>query len=499
MPSQVTEQQRIRIVIVGGNGDLALRKLIPALFELDKQELLSSVLEIIGTGRADMSTEQYVELIEEKRLQFFPESKTGDAWQTFIEKVSYLELSADEGKHYDQLSHRLSASHSDAPVIYYLSTVPSLYGLICDQLKKHGLAKAHDRVVLEKPLGHNLETCNEIHSAVAKVFDESNTFRIDHYLGKETVQNLLTLRFSNALFNPLWNNQYIDNVQITVAESIGVGGRAAFYGKTGALRDMVQNHLLQVLSMVAMEPPSKLDADSIRNEKVKVLEALKPMSPDNVRDNVVRGQYTAGAIGTEAVAGFLDETDYQQEESGSSEFENTETFVAAKAEVHNWRWAGVPFYLRTGKRLKHRYSEIVIEFKRQPFSLFEDDPNDFANKMVITLQPEENIRLHTLHKKPGLSRKVRLQPVALDLTVDSNNKKIDHYDAYERLLLDVINGDQTLFMRRDEVEAAWRWTDSIINSWNEVGLKVKPYSAGSMGPTKSLALPERDDRSWHEA
>ncbi|MBT6579372.1 MAG: glucose-6-phosphate dehydrogenase, partial [Cellvibrionales bacterium] len=256
--------------------------------------------------------------------------------------------------------------------------------------------------------------------------------------------------------------------------------------------------LLQILSMVAMEPPSKLNADAIRNEKVKVLEALSPITSENVRDNVVRGQYTDGAVDSESVVGFLEEDDYKDNDGDSSKFSNTETFVALKAEVHNWRWAGVPFYLRTGKRLRRRYSEIVIEFKRQPFSLFEDDPNDFANKMVITIQPEENIRLHTLHKKPGLSGKLKLQPVALDLSVDPEDGS-QSYDAYERLLLDVVNGDQTLFMRSDEVEAAWRWTDSIISSWTDVGLNVKPYPSGTMGPTKSLALPERDDRSWHES
>lgn len=503
MTAKINTELKTTIVIVGGNGDLALRKLLPALFGLHHRGLLDSVGKIIGTGRAQLDRESYVALVDEKRKLFSGNSDQENAaidgdWQKFIALVDYCKLEADNSAQYDDLSNMITVNGERAPVTYYLSTVPSLYGMICENLKSHDLAADVDQVVLEKPLGNNLETCNEIHAAVAKVFDESKTFRIDHYLGKETVQNLLTLRFSNALFNPLWNNQYIDNVQITVAESIGVAGRAAFYGKTGALRDMVQNHLLQILSMVAMEPPSKLNADAIRNEKVKVLEALSPITPDDVRDNVVRGQYTEGAVNSEPVVGFLEEDDYKGNSESSNEFSNTETFVALKAEVHNWRWAGVPFYLRTGKRLRRRYSEIVIEFKRQPFSLFEDDPNDFANKMVITIQPDENIRLHTLHKQPGLSGKLKLQPVALDLSNDPEDGS-QSYDAYERLLLDIVNGDQTLFMRSDEVEAAWRWTDSIISSWTDVGLKVKPYASGTMGPTKSLALPERDDRSWHES
>jgi glucose-6-phosphate 1-dehydrogenase len=503
MTAKINTQLKSTIVIVGGNGDLALRKLLPALFGLNQRGLIDSVGKIIGTGRAPLDRESYIALVDEKRKLFSGNTDEQNAaveseWQKFIQLIDYCKLEATNSAQYDDLAEMITIDGKRAPVTYYLSTVPSLYGAICENLKSHDLATDIDQVVLEKPLGHNLESCNEIHAAVAKVFNESKTFRIDHYLGKETVQNLLTLRFSNALFNPLWSNRYIDNIQITVAESIGVAGRAAFYGKTGALRDMIQNHLLQILSMVAMEPPSKLNADAIRNEKVKVLEALSPITSENVRDNVVRGQYAEGAVDSESVVGFLQEDDYKDDKGESSKYSNTETFVALKAEVHNWRWAGVPFYLRTGKRLRRRYSEIVIEFKRQPFSLFEDDPNDFANKMVITIQPEENIRLHTLHKKPGLSGKLKLQPVALDLSVDPEDGS-QSYDAYERLLLDVVNGDQTLFMRSDEVEAAWRWTDSIISSWDDVGLKVKPYASGTMGPTKSLALPERDDRSWHES
>jgi glucose-6-phosphate 1-dehydrogenase len=345
-------------------------------------------------------------------------------------------------------------------------------------LHTSGLVNEHSSVVLEKPLGHDLSSCREINSKVAQVFGEEATFRIDHYLGKETVQNLLAVRFGNPLLSPGWRNTFVDNVQITVAEDIGVEGRADYYAKTGALRDMVQNHLLQVLSIVAMEPPLSLRPGDIRDEKMKVLRALVPITADNARECTVRGRYDAGAVSGQAVKGFLEEAEFESADA-------TETFVAIKATINNWRWAGVPFYLRTGKRLSRRYSEIVIEYKRQPFSL------------VIRLQPEESISLHTLNKKPGLTNKLRLQPVVLHLTDESRNKA-DSYDAYERLLLDAIHGDQTLFMRRDEVEIAWHWIDSIIEAWEENSTPIKPYNSGTMGPGAATALTAVDGRSWYE-
>ena len=344
--------------------------------------------------------------------------------------------------------------------------------------------------MLEKPLGHDLGSCREINEQVATVFSEEETFRIDHYLGKETVQNLLAVRFGNPLFHPMWNNSFVDNVQITVAEEIGVGGRGSYYAEIGALRDMVQNHLLQVLTIVAMEPPASLTPANIRDEKMKVLRCLEPITAANVKERTVRGRYAAGAVRGQAVPGFLDEGEYKDAES-------TETYVALKAGIANWRWAGVPFYLRTGKRLARRYSEIVIEFKRPVFSLFANDPNELTNKLVIRLQPEETITLHTLNKKPGLGRGLRLKPVELHLTDDSEDDNVSH-DAYERLLLDAIHGDQTLFMRRDEVEAAWLWTDSIIEAWQETGMAIKPYNSGTMGPTSATALTAVDGRSWYE-
>ena len=374
--------------------------------------------------------------------------------------------------------------------LYYLATLPSLYGEICQRLQQAGAVNEHSAVVLEKPLGHDLASCRQINEQVAQVFREEGTFRIDHYLGKETVQNLLAVRFGNPLFSPMWRNTFVDNVQITVAEDIGVEGRADYYAKTGALRDMVQNHLLQVLSIVAMEPPVSLRAADIRDEKMKALRALMPITADNARENTVRGRYAAGAVNGEAVKGFLEEAEFGNADA-------TETFVAIKATINNWRWAGVPFYLRTGKRLSRRYSEIVIEYKRQPFSLFANDPNELTNKLVIRLQPEESISLHTLNKKPGLTNKLSLQPVTLHLTDESRGKS-DSYDAYERLLLDAINGDQTLFMRRDEVETAWQWIDTIIEAWEQNGTPIKNYNAGTMGPGSATALTAVDGRSWYE-
>lgn len=480
----------VDIIIFGGTGDLSLRKLLPALFQLERHKLLKPVLRIISTGRGDLSHFDYRQLAEKKLREFLPAKHwQPSVWESFAEKLYYLKLDADNNSHFQALQHTISEQAADIQ-LFYLATLPSLYGSICKQLASSGAAKLNSRVVLEKPLGHNLATCREINEQVARVFSEESIFRIDHYLGKETVQNLLAVRFGNPIFNPIWNSHYIDNIQITVAESLGVEGRGDYYAKAGALRDMVQNHLLQVLSLVAMEPPASLAPADLRDEKVKVLRCLELIDKNNVNESTVRGRYAAGAVDGQAVPGFLDEAEYK-------ESLHTETFVAIKALINNWRWAGVPFYLRTGKRLGGRFSEIVIEFKRQPFSLFANDPNELTNKLVIRLQPEETILLHTLNKKPGLTEKLRLHSVELQLT-DDDPEGNDEYDAYERLLLDAINGEQTLFMRRDEVETAWRWIDSIIDAWEITDMKPKPYNAGTMGPSAATALTVRDGRSWYE-
>ena len=480
----------VDLVIFGGTGDLSTRKLLPALFQLHRHQLADRLHRIIATGRGELDTEAFRIEARENLERYLPDNSWDEnVWETFRGRLFYQQVDAATADHYQSLGTLLDEGEAPGR-LYYLATLPSLYGGICQQLHQAGLVNPQSRVVLEKPLGHDLESCREINEQVAQVFEEESTFRIDHYLGKETVQNLIAVRFGNPLFSPQWRNTFIDNVQITVAEDIGVEGRGGYYAKTGALRDMVQNHVLQVLSIVAMEPPASLRPADIRDEKMKVLRALVPMTAANVKENTVRGRYAAGAVNGEAVKGFLEEAEYQDADS-------TETFVALKATLNNWRWAGVPFYLRTGKRLSRRYSEIVIEYKKLPFSLFANDPNELTNKLVIRLQPEENISLHTLNKRPGLTRGLRLQPVELHLTDESQNKG-DSYDAYERLLLDAINGDQTLFMRRDEVETAWRWTDSINEAWEESGTPVKNYNSGTMGPNAATALVAVDGRSWYE-
>ncbi|MEH6582679.1 MAG: glucose-6-phosphate dehydrogenase [Halioglobus sp.] len=482
--------QRVDLVIFGGTGDLSTRKLLPSLFQLHRHGLAKRLHRIIATGRGEMDTETFRNEAYENLQEFLPAGDWDDAvWKKFRDSLHYHQTDANKPADYQALGTLLDQDNAPAR-LFYLATLPSLYGIICHQLQDAAVVNDDSRVVLEKPLGHDLQSCKAINEQVAQVFREESIFRIDHYLGKETVQNLLAIRFGNPLFHPLWQNTFVDNVQITVAEEIGVEGRGSYYAQIGALRDMVQNHLLQVLTIVAMEPPASLRPADIRDEKMKVLRSLDSITASNVKQTTVRGRYAAGAVNGEAVDGFLDEAEYQDAES-------TETFVALKTTISNWRWAGVPFYLRTGKRLSRRYSEIVIEFKRQPFSLFANDPNELTNKLVIRLQPEETITLHTLNKEPGLANKLRLKPVELHLTDDSDGKSVSH-DAYERLLLDAINGDQTLFMRRDEVEAAWHWTDSIIEGWEETGMGIKSYNSGTMGPGAATALMAVDGRNWYE-
>lgn len=482
--------QMVDLVIFGGTGDLSTRKLLPALYQLHRDKLADRLQRIIATGRSEMSSDQFRSEAKENLKRFLPDGDWDERiWESFHQRLVYIKINADEGDDYQKLASLLNEGDAQGS-LFYLATLPSLYGEICQQLHAAGSVNDASRVVLEKPLGHDLASCRQINEDVAAVFDEEATFRIDHYLGKETVQNLLALRFGNPLFHPMWNNTFISNVQITVAEDIGVAGRGSYYADTGALRDMVQNHLLQVLSLVAMEPPASLKATDIRDEKMKVLRCLEPITTANVKERTVRGRYSAGAVNGHAVKGFL-------EEEAFHDADNTETFVALKASINNWRWAGVPFYLRTGKRLTRRYSEIVIEYRRQPFSLFANQPQELTNKLVVHLQPEESISLHTVNKKPGLASKLRLKPVELHLTDESQDKQ-SSYDAYERLLLDALHGDQTLFMRRDEVETAWHWIDSVIEAWEENGTPVKSYNAGTMGPNSATALVAVDGCSWHE-
>ena len=372
---------------------------------------------------------------------------------------------------------------------FYLAVAPELFGPICAKIGQHRLVTPNTRVVIEKPIGHDLQSARELNDAVGKIFDERQIYRIDHYLGKETVQNLMALRFGNALFEPLWNAAHIDHVQITVSESLGVEGRGGYYDHAGALRDMVQNHMMQLLCLVAMEPPSGMDADSVRDEKLKVLRSLKPIDDGNINQVTVRGQYRAGAMASGPVPSYREEIENQAS--------MTDTFVALKAEIGNWRWAGVPIYLRTGKRLSERVSEIVVTFRAIPHSIFETNVGAIEqNRLVLRLQPDEGVKLWLMIKDPGPGG-MRFRYVPLDMSF-AEAFKVRPPDAYERLILDVIRGNQTLFMRRDEVEAAWAWIDPIAEAWERSREPPKSYVAGTWGPSASVALIERDGRTWHD-
>lgn len=482
------------IVIFGGHGDLATRMLLPSLYHLHRDGYLPERVRIAGAARSDLGEQGYRDLIHEKLKEYVPaEYYDEKSWRSFARRLSYVAVDAGKPEHFQALAAKLSLTDS-CELVCYLSTAPKLYGEICRGLKQAGLVTDRTRVVLEKPIGHSLASSRVINDSVAEIFAEDRIFRIDHYLGKETVQNILALRFANTLFEPLWNNSDIDHVQITVAETVGAEGRWSYYDGSGALRDMVQNHMLQLLALIAMEPPSDFDPGAVRNEKVKVLRSLRPITGEAVLRDTVRGQYTAGAVGGASVPGYC-------EEEGGSPGSTTETFVALRAHVDNWRWAGVPFYLRTGKRMPYRYSEIYIQFREVPFSIFANAgaPALAPNKLIIRLQPEENIKLTVMNKVPGLNHEgIQLREVELNLSLTEAFNKARRRVAYERLFLDIIGGDTTLFVRRDEVEAAWTWTDRILEGWQQAMEKPKPYPAGSWGPSAAIALTERNGHTWHE-
>lgn len=478
-------------VIFGGTGDLTFRKLLPSLYSTFRDGLVEPSSRIIGASRAAMSTETYRERVLEALNRHLPAGTLEDAsCRAFLAQIDYVELDAQGTGGWDKLALLLNGDNDNVRV-FYLATSPDIFGPICRQLQNAGLINGKSRVVLEKPIGRDLGTAQQINHDVGQVFEEPAIFRIDHYLGKESVQNLLALRFANSLFDPLWNSRYIEHIQITVAETVGVEGRGGYYDRAGALRDMVQNHLLQVLCLVAMEPPSHLATESVRDEKLKILHALAPIVHDDVIQRTVRGQYRAGVIDGMAVPGYLDEP-------GISPDSQAETFVSLKAEVHNWRWAGMPFYLRTGKRLATKTSEIVVQFRPVPHSIFPGYSSSelIPNKLVLRVQPNEGVHLHMMAKEPGPGG-LRLRGAVLNLSF-SDTFKQRFPDAYERLLLDVVRGNPTLFMRRDEVEAAWRWIEPILDGWRECDVQPKPYVAGTWGPSASVAMIERDFRSWHD-
>lgn len=481
------------LVIFGGNGDLSLRKLLPSLFHRDQDGQIPPGSRIIAIGRRPMTQQQYLELV---RTAVVPEAGAADApggkqssgWLTFAGRLIYLDLDALDTTTWQPLVEIL-AGHEQKIRAIYMATPPALYGPVAEGFAELNLMTPDMRIVLEKPVGRNYESARVINDAVGAHFRENQIFRIDHYLGKETVQNLMALRFGNSLFEPLWRRGEIDHVQITVAEELGVGNRVEFYDDIGAVRDMLQNHLLQLLCLVAMEPPSSLDHDAVRDEKIKVLRSLKPFSIDDIETCTVRGQYSGGAMDGEIVPGYLVELGAET---------TTETFVALKVEIANWRWAGVPFYVRTGKRLQAKHSEISIAFKPAAHSIFaEENSQQTPNRLSIMLQPDEGVQLRVMVKKPG-PETFDLQPVSLDLSF-AEAFGVQYPDAYERLIIEVLRGNPALFMRRDEVETAWRWVDELLDSWKTTGQAIEAYAAGSWGPTMSNRLLERDGREWDES
>jgi len=488
--SQLPFPQSFNLVFFGGTGDLVMRKLLPAMYQSHKNGQLGEAGYFYCLGRRDYTLEKYRAIAEENARQFLPKADWDDEiWAAFRERVIYERIDAENPEEYVALKSRLEQTPAEVNV-FFLSVAPSLFTMICKGLARQGLNGPNTRVVLEKPLGHDLASSNAITEAVGRHYQEKQIYRIDHYLGKESVQNLMALRFGNALFEPLWRRQWITDVQITIAEEVGIGSRAGFYDGTGALRDMVQNHLLQLLCFVAMEPPSSLDSDAIRNEKLKVLECLVPFTAEEVHANTVRGQYRPGISRGQPVPGYL-------EESGVPAGSKTETFVAIKAEIANWRWAGVPFYLFTGKRLPTRLADIVIHFHDVPHHIFPLPRNGSRApaKLVIRLQPDEYIRLYLNAKVPGDS--MQLRPVSLDLDFTSTFSE-RREEAYERLLLDIIRGNQALFVRQDELEMAWRWVEPILNTWAADPKGPEPYKAGTWGPAASAELLSRSGHRWHE-
>ncbi|MCQ4167353.1 glucose-6-phosphate dehydrogenase [Tahibacter harae] len=488
MTAPASQVDPFDLVIFGGTGDLAVRKLLPALYHRYADGQIQPGSRLIGVARDTLSQADYHTRVRAALAKAQGEDLPEDVLQGFLKLVSYHALDARKDDGWSQFAAAMQPD-SDRVCVFYLATSPEIFIPICERLREHGLNHGKVRVVVEKPIGRDLKSAAAINDAVGRCFAEQQTFRIDHYLGKETVQNLVALRFGNALFEPLWNAGHIDHVQITVAETIGVEWRAGFYDGAGALRDMVQNHLLQLLCLVAMEPPASLAPDAIRDEKLKVLRALKPINESNAAQCSVRGQYRAGASNGGAVPGYLEEI--ARPES------RTETFVALKAELGNWRWAGVPFYLRTGKRLPERVSEIVITFRAIPHSIFGEHAGPISpNKLVLRLQPDEGVKLWLMNKYPGPGG-LRLRRVALDMSF-AEAFGVRNPDAYERLLMDVVRGNPTLFMRRDEVEAAWAWADPILQAWEASNEAPKSYTAGTWGPSAAVALIERDGRTWHE-
>jgi glucose-6-phosphate 1-dehydrogenase len=489
MAPRVIPVEPFDLVVFGATGDLARRKLLPALYYRCAAAQLPPEARIFGVARRKLTNEQFREMARAAIVKHVPEADRPEAAVAhFLGRLHYRAASATEDAGWQDLAAAV-ADHPERIRVFYLATDPDLFGPTCQHVAANGLVNEAARVVVEKPIGRDLESARKVNDAIGRIFPENCIYRIDHYLGKETVQNLMAMRFANALFEPLWNAAHIDHVQITVAETLGVEGRAEYYDTAGALRDMAQNHLMQLLCLSAMEPPTSLAADAVRDEKLKVLKTLVPITPETVAERTVRGQYRAGASADGPVPGYLEEL--------SKNESRTETFVALRAEIANWRWARVPFFLRTGKRLPERLSEIIVAFRRIPHSVFESSAGAISpNKLVIRLQPDESVDLWLMVKDPGPGG-MHLQKRALNMSF-AEAFGVRNPDAYERLLMDVVHGNQTLFMRRDEVEAAWAWIDPIREAWSADAEAPKPYTSGTWGPSAAVALIERAGRTWHE-
>jgi glucose-6-phosphate 1-dehydrogenase len=488
------------VLLFGATGDLSRRMLLPSLYGLSVDGLLAADVRIVGTARSQLDDTGFRAMAAEALAPHLAHGLGDQARaDAFLRQLAYVPLDATDMSGYRRLADAACGAGPDGSgpcgedqaVSIFLSTAPSLFKPTIEGLAGAGLTGSNVRIGLEKPLGSDLTSSAEINDAVAAAFSEKQIFRIDHYLGKETVQNLLALRFANVLFEPLWRSEAVQHVQISIAETVGLEGRVDFYDGAGALRDMVQNHMLQLLALVAMEPPSHFTATAVRDEKVKVLNSLRPIDARSVAAHSVTGQYGAGAVGGQPVKGYLDELGKPS---------STETFVALKSHVDNWRWKGVPFYLRSGKRLATRKSEILIQFRPVPHSIFGEDVRGMTpNQLLISLQPEENIQLSLMSKVPGLDRAgIRLREVKLDIGQKDAFADTRRRIAYEQLLLDLIEGRQTLFVRRDEVEAQWAFIDGIRRGWAENGMQPRPYAAGTWGPSAAIALIERDNASWND-
>ena len=487
------KQERFKpcdLVIYGALGDLSTRKLISSLYRLEKAGMIEDDTHITGVDLHAKNNSEFIEIAQQSLQNFLNEPIDESIWGKFSARLSYLQIDLTKLDQYQKLK---SVVDSEKRVlINYFSVAPFLFKSICQGLDQSGILTKDSKVVMEKPIGHDLCSSQEINDAFAEVFNEDQIFRIDHYLGKETVLNLLALRFANSIFTSNWDHNTIDSIQITVAEEVGIEGRWEYFDQTGQLRDMMQNHLLQILTFIAMEPPVNLEAKSIRREKIKVLEALRPITVDNVAKKTVRGQYSSGFLNGKSVPGYLEEQNANTEST-------TESFVALRVDIDNWRWADVPFYLRTGKRMQYKRTEIVINFKQLPHNIFKDSFQDLpANKLVIHLQQKEGVEIQILNKHPAIDGSIKLQKTKLDLSFSETFKDKPLFGGYERLILEAMRGNPTLFLSREEIEQAWIWVDSIQDAWAHQNEPPKPYPAGSWGPVASVALLARDGRNWEE-